>query len=202
MQAEYDMSTLVKHNDTQTVLVDRKIDVDGTHTETIKGNTAITVSEGKYEHTVATGIATIKVKDAVTEVFENTQSTTVTNGITITSKTADMYVQTATKIDLHVGDSRVVMTSDGTITITGKNITVDGSETVTVKSGGSQIVLTPNDIKTKSALVEVVGTSKASMGVTSQTVVCDTSKVAVSGAAVNASAVGMHEITGAVVKIN
>jgi type VI secretion system secreted protein VgrG len=202
VQAEYDMSTLVKHNDTQTVLVDRKITVDGTHTETVKGDTAVTVSEGKYEHTVATGTATIQVKDAVVEIFENTQSTTVTNGITVTSKTAGIYVSMATKIDLHVGDSRVVMSSDGTITITGKNITVNGSETVTVKSGGSQIVLTPNDIKASSALVEVVGTSKASMGVTSQTVVCDTSKVAVSGAAVNSSAVGIHEITGAVVKIN
>ena len=202
VQAEYDMSTLVKHNDTQTVNVDRKITVLGTHTEDITKDTAITVSEGKYEHTVATGIATIKVKDAVTEIFENTQNTTVTNGIVVTSKTADIYVHMKTTIDLHVGDSRIVMSKDGTITITGKNITIDGSETVTVKSGGSQVVWTPNDIKASSALVDVVGTSKASIGVTSQTVVCDTSKVAVSGAAVNSSAVGMHEITGAVVKIN
>jgi hypothetical protein len=31
---------------------------------------------------------------------------------------------------------------------------------------------------------------------------CDKTKVNVSGAAINSSAVGMHEITGALVKIN
>jgi type VI secretion system secreted protein VgrG len=202
IQAEYDMSTLVKHNDTQTVNVDRLINVLGKHTETITKDTAITVTEGKYEHTVATGTATITVKDKVTEIFQNTLDTTVTKGITLTSSSKDIYVHAATKIDLHVGDSRLVMDSAGTITITGKNITVEGSETVTVKSGSSTIKLTPEDIHLDAKLVQVKGTQEAKMGVTSQTVVCNPSKVAISGAAVNSSAVGMHEISGAVVKIN
>ena len=50
--------------------------------------------------------------------------------------------------------------------------------------------------------VVITGGAEAKIGVGSQNVSCDTTKVAVSGAAINSSAVGMHEITGAVVKIN
>ena len=203
VQAEYDMSTLVKHNDTQTVNVDRTITVLGKHTETIKKDTAITVSEGKYEHTVAVGTATITVKDAVTEVFQNTLGTTVTNGITVTSKTAHILIKTATNIELHVGDSKIFMDSGGQINVTGKNIKVNGSETVSLECGsGAVLMKSSGEISVQGSKVQLKGTEEAKVGVNSQSLVCNASKVAVSGAAVNSSATGMHEISGAVVKIN
>ena len=203
VQAEYDMTTRVKHDDTQTVNVDRKITVLGKHTETITGDTGITVGTGNYKHTVATGTATVTVKDAVTEVFQNTLDTTVTNGISLTSSTQHIYIHMATNIQLHVGDSNIWMDSGGQINIVGKNITVDGSETVSLKCGSGAILMkSSGEISVQGTKVQVKGTEEAKLGVTSQSVVCDTSKVAVAGAAVNSSAVGMHEITGAVVKIN
>ena len=63
------------------------------------------------------------------------------------------------------------MKKDGTITISGKKITISA-------------------------------TDEASIGVGNQNVKCDKSQVGVSGAAINSSATGKHEITGAVVKIN
>lgn len=203
VQAEYDMSTLVKHNDSQTVNVDRDITVKGKHTETITKDTAVTVSEGKYEHTVATGTATIKVKGAVTEVFENTLSTTVTNGIDLTSTTKHIYIHMATSIQLHVGDSTIWMDNGGQINVTGKNVKVTGSETVSLECGSGSILMKKSgEISVQGSKVQLKGTEEAKVGVNSQSVVCNPSKVAVTGAAVNSSATGMHEISGAVVKIN
>ena len=125
------------------------------------------------------------------------------NGISLTSSTQHIYIHMATNIQLHVGDSNIWMDSGGQINIRGKNITVDGSETVSLKCGsGSILMKSSGEISVQGTKVQVKGTEEAKLGVTSQSVVCDTSKVAVSGAAVNSSAVGMHEITGAVVKIN
>ena len=50
MHAEKDMDTFVENNDTQYVQVDRTIKVDGKHTETIKLDTSITITEGNHTH--------------------------------------------------------------------------------------------------------------------------------------------------------
>ncbi|MEI9971809.1 MAG: hypothetical protein WDO73_06985 [Ignavibacteriota bacterium] len=59
--AQKDMNTTIENNDTQHVMVDRKINVDGTHTETIVKDTKITITQGNHEHTVQTGNQTITV---------------------------------------------------------------------------------------------------------------------------------------------
>jgi len=171
VHAQYDMSTTVEHDDTQTVHNNRTISVDGTHTETIKKDTTITITEGKLVHDVAKGTATYHVKDAVKEFFDNTQDTVVKNAILIQSANATILIDAKTQIQLHTGDSLLTMKSSGDITLSGQNIQILGGQTVKV-------------------------------GVGNQNVTCDTQKVQTSGAAINSSAVGMHEITGAVVKIN
>src|SRR6266550_3406148 len=60
IHAQYDMSTTVKHDDTQTIETgDRTITIQtGKHTETIKGDTAITIQSGNHSLTVQTGTQT------------------------------------------------------------------------------------------------------------------------------------------------
>jgi type VI secretion system secreted protein VgrG len=112
IHAQYDMSTTVEHDDTQKVVSgNRKIDVvAGTHTETIKGDTTINVSAGK-------------------------QSNTVNKSIDITSKTAYIHLKAETEIQLEVGSSKLLMKKDGTISLTGVDIGITGSKSVTVKGG-------------------------------------------------------------------
>jgi type VI secretion system secreted protein VgrG len=50
--------------------------------------------------------------------------------------------------------------------------------------------------------VSISGTQEVKAGVVTQTVTCDTSQVTTSGAGITSSAVGVHQITGALVKIN
>jgi type VI secretion system secreted protein VgrG len=186
IHAQYDMTTTVEHDDTQSVKNDRKITVDGTHTETIKKDTSITISEGNHTFTVATGTGTVTVKKAVTENFDDTQSTTAKKKISITSAEADIVLTASTEIKLVTGDSSLVLKKDGTINLTGKKLNITGSDEV--KVNGKKIAVSAGD--------------EAKLGVGNQNVTCDKTKVGVSGAAINSSAVGMHEITGAVVKIN
>jgi type VI secretion system secreted protein VgrG len=186
IHAQYDMHTTVDHDDTQTVTNARTITVNGTHTETIKKDTSITITEGNLTLTVSKGTADISVKKAVTETFEDTQATTVKKKISITSETADIVLTANTEIKLVAGASSLVLKKDGTINLIGKKVLVQGDDQVNIT--GKKISASAGD--------------EAKMGVGNQNVTCDKQKVGVAGAAINASAVGMHEITGAVVKIN
>ena len=151
VQAEYDQTSLVKHDESHTVKNDRLINVLGTHTETVKGDTSITVTKGTYSHDVQTGSALYHVKGAlehkfdatsmttvtaaVTEVYNDSLETTVKNGIHITSTAAHIYIHTATSINLHVGESSIWMDSGGQISIQGNNIAIHGKESVSISGG-------------------------------------------------------------------
>ena len=119
--AQYDMTTVVEHDDSHTVNNGNKtITVKtGTHTETIKGNTKVTVQTGTHELRV----------DA------NSSKHTAKNDITIASDTAHIYVQANTNIQLHVGASTLWMGSNGDISLNGVNISINGSASVTIHGG-------------------------------------------------------------------
>jgi type VI secretion system secreted protein VgrG len=109
IHAQYDMGTTVEHDDSQTVHNNRTIAVDGTHTETIKKDTTITVTEGK-------------------------EINTVKNQIEVTSQTQYIYLTASTEIKLEVGASKLHMFSDGRIKLTGQNIAIDGAQKVRIHS--------------------------------------------------------------------
>src|SRR5437588_3545694 len=94
VHAQYDMDTTIQHDETHTVKTgNRTIKVEtGTHTETIKQNTSITITDGSYSHDVQKGTAQYHVKGAVTEIYEDTQDTTVTKTIKIDGK-ANILIQ-------------------------------------------------------------------------------------------------------------
>jgi type VI secretion system secreted protein VgrG len=186
IHGQYDMNTTVEHDQTDTVHNNRSITIDGTHTETIKKDTTIKITEGKLVHEVTSKTADYSVKGAVTEKFDATQETTVKNNITIKSAEGEILIEAAKSITLHTGDSKITMAQNGDITLEGVNI----------KSIGKTLV------HCSAPTVEAAGTQTASMGVGRQSMTCDTAKVLVSGAGITATAVGVHEISGAMVKIN
>jgi type VI secretion system secreted protein VgrG len=186
IHAQYDMNTTVEHDQTDTVHNDRTITIDGKHTETIKKDTTIKVTEGKLVHRVETGTADYYIKAAWTEKCDATQDTTIKNNITIKSTEGEILIDAANKITLHTGDSKITMEKSGAISITGKKITIVGED----------------EIKESGKKIDIGGGQEAKLGVGNQNITCNTAKTAVAGAAINSSAVGMHEISGALVKIN
>jgi len=111
------------------------------------------------------------VKGDVTETYHSNQQTVVNKNIFIQSETAMITVDAKTEIILNCGQSFFSMKADGTIVLSGVNISISADKQVQA-------------------------------GVATQTVTCDTSQVTTSGAGITASAVGVHNITGALVKIN
>jgi type VI secretion system secreted protein VgrG len=178
IHGQYDMNTTVEHDQTDTVHNNRTISIDGTHTETVKGDTKITIATGKYEHAVATGTADYSVKGALTEYCDTTQDTTIKGDITITSATGDIV--------LHAGASQITLTNGGLIEILGKNIVVTGD----------------TDITQFAPQVEIKGDKQATFAVGSQNIVCDKAKTAIHGIAINSTADGIHELVGSLIKIN
>jgi type VI secretion system secreted protein VgrG len=171
VHAQKDMATTVEHDDTQTVHNNRVISVDGTHTETIKKDTSIAITEGPYTLDVQANTHTHHVSGDVNEKYDSNQTTFVANNIVIQSGNAQITVDAKTEILLLCGQSSLSLKQDGTITMIGMNISISGSQQVMA-------------------------------GVATQTVTCDTSQVTTSGAGITSTAVGVHNISGAMVKIN
>ena len=177
IHAQYDMSTTVEHDDTQHVKNDRTITVDGTHTETITRDTTIRVTEGKFVHRVETGTADVYVKAKLTEEYADSQETKVAKTVTINA---------GDEITIVTGDSSINMKKDGSITIAGKKITI----------------VADDEAKMSAKKSEMTATQEAKMGVGNQSVTANVQKLATAGAQISHSAVGIQEITGALVKIN
>jgi len=169
----------VEHDDTQHVVTgNRKIDVDtGTHTEKIKGDTTITIVSGAYKLDVQGNTHTHHVKGDVNETFDANQTTKVAHNIMIDG---------GDKITIMSGASSITLEKGGTITVQCKNLKMIGDV----------------DIKASAPKIEISGGDEVKVGVSPNLTTYDKQKVNVAGAAINSSAVGMHEITGAVVKIN
>lgn len=199
IHAQYDMDTTVKHNDTQTIETgDRKITIKtGKHTETIKGDTALTVETGNHSLTVQTGKHSETIKGDT--------------AVIVQTGTYKLDVQTGTHTHHAAGkvtenyDAGQATEVTGGILIKAKTlkITLDAADEIFLVCGDSKLSLAKNGtIKMDGKDIDISAGNSAKLGVDSQNVICDKQKVATSGAAINSSAVGMHEITGALVKIN
>lgn len=199
IHAQYDMDTTVKHNDTQTIETgDRTINIQtGKHTETIKGDTAITIQTGNHSLSVQTGTHTETIKaDTKVIVLSGAYS------LDVQANTHTHHVQGNVTENY---DAIQETTVNGDITIKSKTakITIDAATEIFLHCGGSTLSMLQNgNIKIAGQNIEIAGEVTTKIGVGNQNVICDTSKVATSGAAINSSATGQHEITGALVKIN
>jgi type VI secretion system secreted protein VgrG len=132
IHAQKDMDTTVLNNDTQHVIVDRTIHVDGKHTETVKADMTTTVSEGNQANTVQIGNQTNTVNTG-------SQTNTVKQKITIESAASEIEVIASTKITLRVGASSLVMDSAGNITLSGTVIKVAGKTSTDISAPRNHI---------------------------------------------------------------
>jgi type VI secretion system secreted protein VgrG len=147
VNATKDTNVVVTHDYNETVKTgNRTIAIQsGTHTETIKGDTKITVTTGGYTHYVAANQAQRVSKQ--TSVLASTD--------------ADIYVQAATSIQLHVGESTLWMEKGGKVQIKAKDIVLDAqtislSGQTSVETVGGQINSTAQATHTiKGALVKI-----------------------------------------------
>jgi type VI secretion system secreted protein VgrG len=166
IHGQYDMNTTVQHDQTNTVNND--------FTETIKKNATISITEGNLSHDVVTGTATYHVKGALDETYDDTQTTTVKNTLTIVSTAGPIAVSSdsqkitmtaATEIKLEVGASTLLMKADGSIELSGVSIAIDGAQKVAVHGGQvSSEADTSHDTKGNIVLSEGAATNTVKGG--------------------------------------
>jgi type VI secretion system secreted protein VgrG len=142
--AQKDMNTTVENNDTQTVKVDRTIEVDGKHTEKIVGDTTITITTGNHSTTVQTGNQTIDVDtgNQTTTIKMGNQSTTINTGnqsttldlgnISMNCDVGSISLTAMTSITLTVGANSITIDQSG-ITVEGMMITISADTMATVE---------------------------------------------------------------------
>ena len=132
IQAEKDMETTVEHDHALTVQNNRTITVDGTHTETIKKDTAITITEGNED-------LAIKMGNRTTTLNQGNMSTSLKMG----NKSTKMDLGKGTteamqSIELIVGQSSVKLDQTG-VTIKGMMIKIEGMVQIEAKAPITQV---------------------------------------------------------------
>ena len=150
-----DRTKRVKGDQSESVGGDKTIAVEGTHTESVGGNATVRI--GGDETIDVAGSATVEVGGARSESVTEGQSTTVGEtfslqvgsdatvsvGDAATGRVGDrldvragteVRVEAADRLALVCGKARIVLESDGTITIEGGALAVQGSDRITMKA--------------------------------------------------------------------
>ena len=187
VHAQYDMATTVEHDDTQTVHNHRTITVDGTHTETIKQDTKITISAGSFSHDVAANTATYHVKGDVAETYESKHTQTVTADQTVTVKARRSTDITA--------DDTLTVGGNRSETVTGhRTADVSGNETVTVQGTLGLDATGEMDVTSKARITIHVGPSTIELAPGGITLSCGPSTVKIdpSGVSITAPKISLN----------
>ena len=181
-----DMSTSVGNNQSLSVTKDRTKTVDGKETVTIKGDHTETISEGNDALTVTTGTRTVTVKG-------DTSLTVETGNYTAKTAAAAMTLDAKTNLTAtagtaaHIGSPAITVAGDKTVTVTaGEKVVTIGNKEVTVS--GPKISITANQ--------EIV------IGVGASSITINAQGVSIGGPQITSSAVGVHQLSGAVIKLN
>jgi type VI secretion system secreted protein VgrG len=193
IHAEKDMSVSVKNDHSVSVGHDQSMSVEHDRTATINNNDTLTVKNAR----------TVTVDGTHTETIEKDTVIKISNG----TYNHDVAGNTST---YHVKGSLTENYDDIQTTTVVKNLTIDCKASILITAAdeikfvtGESMVLMRKDgtIQIHGKNIEVIGATEVKNGVGTQTVTLDNQKVAVAGVSLNSTAVGVHEIQGALIKI-
>ncbi len=146
----HDRTKDVKNNQSESIGVNKTITVGKNHTESIGENVSIdvgkseTVSVGEnvsifigknFTEDIAEKSETTVGKDKSIQVGKNSSTSVGENMVIDVGK--KLNITAADQITLTTGSSSITMKKDGTITIKGKDISLNGSGKINIKAGGN-----------------------------------------------------------------
>ena len=140
-----DESITINGGRTETVAKDEGITINGGRTETVAKNESVTINGGRTE-TVAKDEC-ITINGGRTETVAKDESVSITGARTVSvgkddtlSVAKNLKIDAGDSITLTTGSASITMKKDGTITIKGKDITIEGSGKINAKAS-SDIVM-------------------------------------------------------------
>ncbi|MEX0310044.1 MAG: type VI secretion system Vgr family protein [Tateyamaria sp.] len=114
------------------IKTDHTEDIEGTSTQTIKGDTTQTVTDGDYAQTIESG-------DSTREVSSGDDTHTVTTGdMTVDVSAGSISITAGMEICLTVGGNSITIDNSG-ITVSGTLVTVEGTATVDIGSPSTTV---------------------------------------------------------------
>jgi len=134
LTVDNDRTKTVKNDENSTIENDRNKTVNNNQTETIKNNKTIDVGKD-HKETIQANM-TITVDKDLKESIRGKYLENVTKDYGLSAKTITMNADD--KIIIQTGSAKIVMKSNGDITLSGKTINIKGSGNVVIK--GSKVI--------------------------------------------------------------
>jgi type VI secretion system secreted protein VgrG len=138
-KVDKDESITIGGSRTENVAKDESITISGSRTENVSKDESITIGGGRTEN--VSKDESITINGGRTENVAKDESVSVTGGRTISigkddtlSVGKNLAITAAESISITTGSASIVMKKDGTIMITGKDITIEGSGEIVGKA--------------------------------------------------------------------
>jgi type VI secretion system secreted protein VgrG len=218
----------VKKNQTSTVTEgDQSITVKtGTRTLTVKGDVTETVQTGNHSTTIQTGASSLTVKqDRNVTVQSGSHNVTVQTGDsnhTVDTGHHNILVLTGNStLTVNTGShASSILTGDHTVTVDTGNSTVNvltgkhttsAQNSVSISSEAADLQLTAAtawsghggvSATLTSPEIQILGLKKIVLGVGPSSITIEPSGISITGPQITSSAIGVHTISGALIKIN
>lgn len=192
-------SKQVERSETVSINQDRTVQIVGCETTTIQGQR--TEAVGGLEQLKLDGGREVTVKENDKLTVEGQRETQITS--TDSLSVADKYEIKANSTQLVFDSGKVDLTANSHITISSAaTVSIHAANELTLTCGSALLKLEPDGTVTVQGVSLKLTGEKIEQSVPGSGVTLEPTGVSVSGNKITASAVGTHEIAGAVVKIN
>ncbi len=205
--AQKDQNEKVENNMSTTVGNDQSISVGHDRSVTTENDETITISKGKRVRTVKTGTDEVKVETATRTVTVKGDSTlNVTSGgrlVKVDTKGYTLAVKNGHTITVSTGGSSTTVSGgDHSITIGAGSSTISASNGLTLTTPKNLTAIGNVKASVSGDKVSITGKTEVTIGVGSSSITLNAQGVSIGGAKISSTAVGVHEISGALIKIN
>ena len=196
--AQKDQNEKVENNMSTTVGNDQSISVGNNRSLTTENNETIINNKGNRTRDVKTGTDTTTIKgDATLEVTSGQRTVKVgTKGYVLDVKN-NHTIKVATG-----GSATTVSGGDHSITISAGSSTIDASKGLTLKTPKTLTAIGNVEAKVSGDKVSITGKTEVTIGVGNSSITLNAQGITIGGAKISSTAVGVHEISGALIKIN
>ncbi|MDC0720491.1 type VI secretion system tip protein TssI/VgrG [Nannocystis bainbridge] len=201
----------------------------GKSTTTIEQDRSVTVKSGDSSLTVESGTHTMTVKQAITGTSQTANiGLTAKTGISLTAETADLTATAQAAVAITAKTRTMSLTAlqdvalasqTARLSLSGKKevalvsatstLTMGSKEKATLASSDAVNILAVNTISVGSETVDVqgkkivlTGAEEITLQVGASAITIKADGVTISGPKITSSAIGMHTISGALIKIN
>lgn len=199
VQAEKDLDTLVKNNETRQVLNDRTTDITRHDTKTVKkGNDKTTVLKGEQFITITENNRTLEVGKDHKITVKNNESTSVQVDRSIqvgSNQKVEISKDHTVKVD---GKQERTIKEDDTTTVS------KGNSSLEVKEGKIDVLAKMKDITIKASLgsITLQAMTKIELKVGANSIVIDQTGVKITGMMVTVEGKAMTEVKAPMVQVN